>query len=227
MSLLILVPQGAEYQAVCQGLSRCSNPPRVEAIPIGCSSVQRFLHSTDLQISRVVVMGLCGSLSPRYGVGEVVLYRECVDGLGQVKECDRALTQRLQTCLNLTPVRALTSDRIIALASEKQALGKLHSADVVDMEGMAVMSLNAAITMVRVVSDDVHDDVPDLTEAIDPDGKLRSLPLAIGLIRHPIKGFRLIRGSLLGLRSLRRVARQVVECLDDEPGIDRRSRQPS
>jgi hypothetical protein len=199
----------------------------VEAIPIGCSAVQRFLHSTDLQISQVVVMGLCGSLSPRYGVGEVVLYQECMDGLGQVKECDRALTQRLQTCLNLTPVRALTSDRIIALASEKQALGKLHNADVVDMEGMAVMSLSAAITMVRVVSDDVHEDVPDLTGAIDPDGKLRSLPLAIGLIRHPIKGFRLIRGSLIGLRSLRRVARLVVECLDDEPGIDQRSRQPS
>lgn len=184
-------------------------------MPIGFFPVQRFLHATDLQISRVVVMGLCGSLSPCYRVGDVVLYGECVDQLGQVKECDRALTQRLQSCLNTTLVRALTSDRIIASSIEKQALGKFHNADVVDMEGMAVMSLNAAITMVRVVSDDVHHDVPDLTGAIDPDGRLRSLPLAIGLIRQPIKGFRLIRGSVMGLRSLQTVTQQIVECLDD------------
>ncbi|NDJ18804.1 phosphorylase [Myxacorys almedinensis] len=224
MSILILVPQGAEYQAVCQGVKRSLRSPQVMAIPIGIDPVQRFLESRDFQtVSHAVVMGLCGSLSPLHQVGDVVLYGECVNGSGQVKMCDRTLTHHLQACLKVSPVRALSSDRMIWSSAEKQALGKLHSAEVVDMEGMAVMAWGDAIgsaklpriAMVRVVSDDVQHDLPDISAAIDASGTLRSLPLAIGMIRQPIAAVRLIRGSLLGLRSLRSVTQQIVECLDD------------
>jgi hypothetical protein len=219
MSLLILVPQGAEYQAVCRGLKSWLHPPEVRSIPVGVAPVQHALCSIDLQnVSGVVVMGLCGSLSPRHQIGDAIIYHACVDGVGTVKDCDRSLTQRLQDGLKVSPVRALTSDRVIWSASEKQDLGKTHGADVVDMEGMAVMSLNLPIAMVRVVSDDVHHDLPDLSGAIDESGTLRSRPLATGMLRQPLKSLRLIRGSLAGLRSLREVTQQMKHCLDGWDG---------
>jgi hypothetical protein len=219
MSLLILVPQGAEYQAICQGLKSWLHPPQVRSIPVGVAPVQRVLRSANLQnVSGVVVMGLCGSLSPRYQIGDAVIYHDCIDGSGTVKVCDRSLTQRLQNGLKVSPVRALTSDRVIWSALEKRDLGKTHGADVVDMEGMAVMSLNLPIAMVRVVSDDVQHDLPDLSGAIDESGTLRSLPLATRMLRQPLKSLRLIRGSLAGLRSLQTVTQQMKHCLDGWDG---------
>ena len=45
MSTLIVVPQGAEYQAICRVLSRVPNsPPKVLAIPMGIEPVRQFLQ---------------------------------------------------------------------------------------------------------------------------------------------------------------------------------------
>jgi hypothetical protein len=48
--------------------------------------------------------------------------------------------------------------------------------------------------MLRVVSDDSKHDIPNLTSAINSDGSLQPLPLAITMIRQPIAATRLIRG---------------------------------
>jgi hypothetical protein len=44
--------------------------------------------------------------------------------------------------------------------------------------------------MVRVISDDSHHNLPNLTSAISPDGSLLPLPLAMGMIRQPIAATR-------------------------------------
>lgn len=166
---IILVPQGAEYQAVCRGFSRINSPkPLVLPIPIGCKALTKHLEKLQQaghfknSPQNVLLMGLCGSLLPQYNVGDVVVYRECVNEVNSAQYCDRELTTLLQKKLKkkASLVKGLTSDRIIYTASEKQHLGQLYNADVVDMEGFAALEVfkkaGIAIAMVRVISDDIH-----------------------------------------------------------------------
>jgi hypothetical protein len=218
----ILVPQGAEYKAVCRGLSRITgSKPAVVPIPVGTKSVIRYLQSWqhDLQLNqlppRVLVMGLCGSLNPRYGIGATVLYQNCVYPLEKfepkILSCDCPLTDLLYSLIpqNVYLVKALTSDRLIHKASEKRYLAETYGADVVDMEGFAALEVlsqaGVAVAMLRVVSDNCHHDIADLTAALSPEGALLPLPLALGMIRQPIAAVRLIQGALRGLYVLQKV----------------------
>ncbi len=201
MVSVILVPQGAEYQAVCQGLNLQVNPPQVIPIPAGAGQdLNRLANATD-----VLVMGLCGSLSPRFGAGTIALYQACVNDSGTVKQCDHSLTQRLQAQLQVSPVCGFTSDRVICFAAEKRELGKIYRAEVVDMEGFAILS-QISVAMLRVVSDGIEGDLPDLRGVIDANGKIQAIPMAKSMIRSPIAAGRLIRGSLRGLKQLRHLA---------------------
>jgi Phosphorylase superfamily len=207
--MLVLVPQGAEYQAVRRGVRAISQSPLVLPIPVGIAPVQRWVahwqQTPTFQAatqSGVMVMGLCGSLTPQFDIGDAVLYQHCLDASGHHWPC--------QTPLALPLVTAFTSDRLVHTAIAKQHLAQTYHADVVDMEGTAILSalvpLGIPVTMVRVVSDTATQDLPDLQDAISAEGNLRPFPLAIGLLRQPIAASRLIRGSLQGLRTLQRIA---------------------
>ena len=218
----ILVPQGSEYQAICRGLSRIVPTPPVVPIPIGPEPLTRHLkklqqagYFSNHQQPRVLLMGLCGSLSHRYSIGDIVLYKACVykskAAPSPLHPCDPTLTTLLQENLKerASLVRSLTSDRIVWSAAEKRHLGQMYDAAVVDMEGFAALEVlsqaGVAVAMLRVVSDDCEHDLPDLTSALSPDGSLQRLPLAIGLLRQPLAATRLIRGALQGLQVLQEV----------------------
>lgn len=218
----ILVPQGAEHQAVCRGLSRVTgSKPAVVPIPVGTKSVIRYLqgwqHNPLLSQlpPRVLVMGLCGSMNPQYEIGATVLYQDCVYPLKEsepkIQSCDRPLTELLYSLLpeKVSLVKALTSDRLIHTATEKRHLAQTYGADVVDMEGEAALEVlsraGVAVAMLRVVSDNCHHDIVDLTAALSPEGALQPLPLALGMIRQPIAAVRLIQGALRGLYVLQEV----------------------
>lgn len=206
---VILVPQGAEYRAVCRGLqSRKRSHPDVVAIPIGSQPVRTFLQTWQPP-AQVLVMGLCGSLQAAYRIGDAVLYQECVSATMPALKCDRSLHERL----NLPLVQAFTSDRVIHLAHEKRAIAQTYAADVVDMEGYAILEAlqrsGTTVSMLRVVSDDCHADLPDLSAAIAADGSLVPGRMAIAMLKQPIAATRLIRGSLRGLRTLQTLTEQV------------------
>lgn len=204
MVSVILVPQGAEYQAVCRGIQAQLNPPQVIAIPAG-AAISEFLEHTSIpDVPEILVMGLCGSLSPRYRVGAIALYRSCVNFSGEEQFCDEGLTDQLQARFKLSPVRGLVSDRVICSASEKRNLGEQYQADVVDMEGFAIAA-RRSVAMLRVVSDDAEFDLPDLSDAIE-DGKIQGMRMARAMVKRPIAAGRLIRGSLIGLRVLQQIA---------------------
>ncbi|MEH2433542.1 MAG: phosphorylase [Nostoc sp.] len=222
----ILVPQGAEYKAVCRGLSGVAGSiPTVVAIPVGMKPLLKYLEQGKFLApkSRVLIMGICGSLSDRYTVGDIVLYEDCVYQ-GKRLECDRTFTAQLHSALSTdvinrvsspSPpnlVKSLTSDRLIWSAVEKRRLGEM-AADVVDMEGFTALEFfNAAgvtVAMLRVVSDDCQHDIPDLTPAINSDGSLNPLPLAMGMLRQPFAATRLIRGSLTALKVLKQVTNRL------------------
>jgi len=206
----ILVPAGAEYQAVCRGL-RQSNSPQVQVfpIPVGIEPLSEYLAKYELPDS-VVLMGLCGSLSTQHAPGDVVIYLECVSE-GKSKKCDRFLTTQLQEKLGGELVRGLTSDRLIWSATEKRQLGELYAAQVVDMEGVVALEKLSRVGMLRVVSDDCFGDIPDLTPAIGKDGSLLPLPLMINMLRKPVAATRLVWGSLKGLKSLAEVTKKIFE----------------
>jgi nucleoside phosphorylase len=106
-------------------------------------------------------------------------------------------------------VKSLTSDRVIWSAAEKRYLSEQYGADVVDMEGFAVLEFlsqaGVAIAMLRVISDDCQHDIPDLNSSVSPDGALQPLSLATQMLRQPIAATRLIRGSLKGLKVLQEI----------------------
>ncbi|NES98879.1 MAG: phosphorylase, partial [Desertifilum sp. SIO1I2] len=102
-NLVLLVPQGAEYQAVCRGLKQHPGTvPFVLPIPVGVNAVQRYLQTWKQLPKQVYVLGLCGSLNPEYQVGEVVLYQKCLYVQGELhkQDCHPGLTATLQTQLN-------------------------------------------------------------------------------------------------------------------------------
>jgi hypothetical protein len=209
----ILVPQGAEYKAVCRGLSGVTGSiPKVAAIPVGMKPLLKYLHQGQFLVpkSKVLIMGICGSLSDRYKVGDIVLYQDCIYQ-GKLLECDRTFTAQLHSSISkkVSLVKSLTSDRMIWSAAEKLHLGETLAADVVDMEGFTALEFfnvgGVAVAMLRVVSDDCQHDIPDLTSAINSDGSLNPFPLAMAMLRQPLAATRLIRGSLTALKVLEQV----------------------
>ncbi|MEH2282530.1 MAG: phosphorylase [Nostoc sp.] len=209
----ILVPQGAEYKAVCRAFRGVTGSmPTVIGIPVGMKPLLKYLQQGQFLApkSRVLIMGLCGSLSDRYTVGDIVLYQDCVSQ-GKQQECDRTLTTQLHSSISqkLSLVKSLTSDRVIWSTTEKRRLGETLAADVVDMEGFTALEFfnatGVSVAILRVVSDDCQHNIPDLTLAINSDGSLNPFPLAMAMLRQPLAATRLIRGSLTALKVLEQV----------------------
>ncbi|MBF2037227.1 MAG: phosphorylase [Leptolyngbyaceae cyanobacterium T60_A2020_046] len=209
---MILVPAGAEYQAVCRGLRRGGEgQPVVQAIPAG-QAVGAWLARRTFS-GGVLVMGLGGSLQPGLAVGDRVLCETCQF----LKPTDRAvyagnatLHDWLRDRLELQRGVAVTSDRIVTEAAEKRAIAQRTGTQVIDMEGAIVFrqlqAQGVAIAMIRVISDDCHHNLPDMTGTIGPDGRLRGGAIAVRFLQSPQAAARLIRGSLMGLKQLEQTA---------------------
>ncbi|MEB3229513.1 MAG: phosphorylase [Leptolyngbyaceae bacterium] len=247
---LILVPQGAEYQAIQHGLDAWDRPrPLVLPLPMGPAAVQRHLHqlqgANQLPVGEnqhVLLLGLAGSLSPAYRVGDVVVLT-CMTAATRVEgpdvlspdhenqyECDRPLThaiyhhlQRQQSItrtasFQLAMERGITCDRLLTTGQEKQRVGQQFPASCVEMEGTSVLAtmqgLGAKVSILRVISDDCYTTIPDLTPAIDPNGQLKVGSMVGIFARQPLAATRLIQGSLTGLQRLRRITRWLGEGLD-------------
>jgi Phosphorylase superfamily len=226
-NLKILVPQGAEYKAVCRGLSRISNPTsKVIAIPVGSKALIQYLPQwinteeiRNQKPSQILVMGLCGSLNPSYDVGKIVLYSECIyrdkTNTNIIEKCDPNFIAKLNSHLQqkTSLVKALTTDTVICKSKEKQHLFQTSAADVVDMEGFTILSFfnqtDIPVAMLRVVSDGCYHNIPDLSKSISPTGKIQPLPLAIAMLRQPIAATRLINGSLKALKTLEQATKLI------------------
>jgi len=228
-----LVPQGAEFQSVVQGLKRSSlsglagsgdagaaDLLRVAPIALGANPVSDWLPPLLLRRPSVVVLwGLAGSLSPDLNVGDWVLSDEFHTLTGEIVQGDGAELQTLQTTLaqansqaNAQPQKgaALTSDRVICQAAEKQTLAQIHPCTIVEMEGAIVAKTLAReqipMVMIRVISDDLYRDLPDLGAALQPNGTLNGFALAQCFAQNPVGAFHLVKGSLHALGQLKTIA---------------------
>jgi nucleoside phosphorylase len=223
--LLILVPQGAEYQAVLGAIKNNPHSPVILVIPVGKLAVTRYLqdwrqNNPDFSPTGVILMGLGGSLSAEFGLGQAVLLESCLNyqnhQADQEQKSDRLLNNWIQEKLgrNIRRVQSLTSDRVITDASEKKELGKRLNRQVVEMEGWAVLSffrkLGIPATIIRVISDEVSQSLPDLSKIYDAQGKLNAIALSLALGKKPIAGYKLIVGSLKSLKTLNKITKKLL-----------------
>lgn len=225
---VIFVPQGAEYRAVQQGLAGIPIALRPQVYPLAIGPEATDQMAKDWLLARsqtpdrpqhILLMGLCGSLQPQYGIGDIVLCDRNFSGFspGAGLDCDRNFNAALVTkCPNLVRGNAITVRELVHSAQAKQALAHgLGNPGIVEMEGYALLNVlqpkEFSVSMLRVVSDDCHHDVPDLTVAIAADGTIKPLPLAGCFLRQPLGAIRLINGSLRALNQLKRITQQLFE----------------
>ena len=213
----IVVPQGPEYQAVRRGLAQ-AQPKNIQviSIPIGTKDVLQTLVNRSFEFTspqQVLILGLCGSLSSEYSVGDRLLYQSCCNSQGDSLDLDWELTKAIQQKMPLNLVTGLTSNRPICLAKEKSKLGQKYAAAVVDMEGYGyireLQRQRMSVAMLRIVSDGVQGNIPDLSQAIDEGGNLNSRQMAIAFLRQPCASIRLVKGSLAGLKQLQQVTQEL------------------
>ncbi|BCX12373.1 MAG: hypothetical protein KatS3mg067_1311 [Thermosynechococcus sp.] len=210
---LVLVPQGAEYQAVQWGLQ----PSKVVIVPIrvGAAAVTTPALMSALRESpaMVLILGVCGGLRPEDRVGEVVVYTTCQDEAGQTYFLDQRLLGKLEP--SWRRVKGITTAKALAKAQKKQALAARWGVEVVDMEGVPLLRAlgGMPVVMVRVISDGGDRDLPDLSQAYDSQGSLRPGALATAMLRNPLGAARLIQGSLKALKVLAGIAPEIVQQL--------------
>ncbi len=201
MNALFLAPRGAEAAA----LKRAG--ARVVEIRAGA-------HAADdlpdvLAAERIIVTGLCGALQP-IPTQRVVVYEAAVDG-ERWFSCDAGIADLLP---GTQRVVGYTSPVVVTSASEKRALAVRTGSHVVDMEGTplaaALTARGVRFAMVRVVSDDALHDLPPIDTAIDANGTMRPERLALAFVRAPLAAGRFIRESLGALRTLERIARDII-----------------
>jgi nucleoside phosphorylase len=209
----ILVCDGDEFKAIKKGFSNHQIAENIFVLPIGINAVNKLLKQTMTNHQKALLIGLGGSLSRKYQVGDVVIYESCSyleQGKMITKNCDRILNNLLQSKLNASLVQGLTTDKLVASPSEKELLNQQFNCTVVDMETYAVMNYFESVSVIRVISDNVDDFLPNLNSAITPDGKLDKLKMTIAFLKEPLKAVKLIQNALISLKKLEQISRQLI-----------------
>ncbi|WP_448379596.1 phosphorylase family protein [Gloeomargarita sp.] len=208
--LILLAPQGAEYQAVRRG----ADPAwPVLALPLGGRTLSRWwaVHQRELAGKNAVLLGLAGGLHPQWQVGDAVICQSSTDaGSGTTRAYDPDITQWLTQRLRLPVVTSVTVPQVVTQPQAKQTLGRIWGTAVVEMEGYPLLQYLPRLGMVRVVCDRMDQVLPDVGAAVDgTTGQLHLLPLVWAMLRQPKAALALIQGACTGLARLTALAQQL------------------
>jgi nucleoside phosphorylase len=218
----VFVVRGAEESAVRRGLRRAgaSSEVAVHAIGIGpaaADAAARALLTTKPAPARALVAGLCGGLSPALAIGDALFYASLRDSDGARMATDANLTARLLDTLPSAQsgVRALASATVVIAAAAKADLARRYDVDAVDMESLALVrrltQAGSAVAVLRIVSDCVDDDLPDLNAVLGADGTLSSRALLSAGLRRPAPALRMALNGSCALGALRRAVEVVAQ----------------
>ncbi|HEX3549468.1 MAG TPA: hypothetical protein VHT53_03795 [Candidatus Elarobacter sp.] len=202
----ILVPRGAEAAAV----RRARVPARIVELSGGAAAVVELPEFGPGET--VLVTGVCGGLW-RLKAGDVAIYARVRDAATSI-DLDPAIVDSLTAALpDAMVANACTTRRVVTRVEARTALAQRYNADVVDMEGTHLASALGAqgvrFGMVRVVSDDAARDLPPIDGAIDADGRVQPLPIALAFARAPLAAFSFVRNVGGALAALTEVVRAV------------------
>jgi nucleoside phosphorylase len=202
----ILVPRGAEAAAV----RRARVPARIVEHMAGAAAVVELPEFRPGE--RVLVAGVCGGLW-RLRAGDVAIYARVRDANTAI-DLDPAVVDELSAALpHAIVANACTTRRVVTRVDARTALAQRYNADVVDMEGThiaaALTAQGVRFGMVRVVSDDAARDLPPIDDAIDADGRVQPVPIALAFARAPFAAFSFVRNVGGALAALTDVVRAV------------------
>jgi nucleoside phosphorylase len=172
----------------------------------------------------VLVSGLAGALAPECRTGDLVLYRQChfiegKDMIAGTTGCDGNFTDQLRDRLNSFGLRvhegdALTLPRLICNASEKREAGLRHRAIAVDMESYQILDVAEKSgypkAVLRVISDDLQHDLPDINAGLDPKARVKNLRMLASLGAHPLLAARFLFNIRHALEQLKPALRSVL-----------------
>jgi len=117
----------------------------------------------------------------------------------------------LSTCLNLPLVRGFTSDVLVNSPQQKKFLHKNSGCEVVDMESFALTSYISNLTVVRIISDNHDDKLPNLNSAINRQGKLDTVKMGLSFLQQPLSAINLIKNSLYSLKKLEQIGNKIIK----------------
>lgn len=160
----------------------------------------------------VLITGLAGALAPECKHGDIVIYNNCysleapnnnsiqVSPLNKV-ECEQKLTTFLSHQLRSNNIDTLQGDgltlsKVVCQAQEKLSLAKKYNALAVDMESYQILTAakekQLPSTVLRVISDDAQEDLPDLNAAMNKNGDVNNLKMVLQFAKHPILAARFL-----------------------------------
>ena len=142
-------------------------------------------------IDAIISSGLCGGLSTRYRVGQIIAPKR----VGTLRDATSLATAApladLAERQGATVVETLlTADHIIDSQAEKARLSR--RADVVDMESFHIVHeflLEAIpVTVIRAISDAANETLPlDFSKVLTPAGRVKVAPLMKELVSRPTR----------------------------------------
>jgi nucleoside phosphorylase len=161
----------------------------------------------------VVVVGTCGSLSRTIDEGDVILYSACLSTAKTERlNCTASIAKHLKSRLNARgflcrSALGISSPRVAISKAEKLELAK-SGAEVVDMESHEVVAAASQaglpVVVLRVVSDSLDRQIPDLNVILRQDGEIDPINLLKLGIRSPILTTTVLAASHRAVGKLRR-----------------------
>jgi nucleoside phosphorylase len=160
----------------------------------------------------ILVVGLCGGLTESLSEGRIVAYTNCLstDPTKPPIVSNPQITSRIIQILASTNIAC---DQVAGLTSPQIATNREHrvrlaqfGAAVVDMETYAVLAAAARAgvpaAVLRVVSDSLDRELPDLNRAINEDGALDGRKALGVAIRSPLRTLRLLAANKRAMQKL-------------------------
>ncbi|MEW5976040.1 MAG: hypothetical protein AB1898_09580 [Acidobacteriota bacterium] len=171
----------------------------------------------------VLIIGVCGSLTPAIPEGEVIVYSACLSTQNDKSQLPttQPLAKRVSTLLNARgivsrPAVGITSRRVATNQQQKLELAK-SGAQVVDMESYEIIAeatqAGLPVLVIRTVSDALDRKMPDFNLALDEQGDLNSFKALRVCIGSPILWAQV---SLSSRRAVRRLGSALQVMLSEE-----------
>ena len=171
-----------------------------------------FAAASGEKPAAVLVVGLCGGLTPDLKEGDIIVYDACLSTVadGRRLKCDADLTNSVVGVLNSSNIAhqqatGIMSSKFATKRAERSALAT-SGARVVDMESFAILdvanSAGVPAAVLRVVADSIDRVLPDLNSALNEGGGLDGRKALVVALRSPIATVRLLAANKRAMQHL-------------------------